>query len=159
MCDVKQGLHTGNIETAFKNVGNASALHVMPYVNIVKIIPEKKTGNQFFDALPEVNCELQPKAKELEIPLPPDRELFPQIRQMVMTLPPISKDDPVQLYWANCVYYTDEYNGSHGTCDTYRLNFLSASELDILQGSPTFYCDATPRMGRFVSTVTGHCQK
>jgi hypothetical protein len=159
ICDAEKGFHTGNMQTAVKNIGNASAQHVIPYVNSWKIIPEKKTGNPFFDELPEVNCKMHLNAKELESPLAPGREAFPQIRQMVGTLPPISKTDPIQLYWVSCVYYSDEYGDNHGTCDTYRLLFSSTNPLDVLSGSPTFFCDATPKMGKFAGTITGHCQE
>jgi hypothetical protein len=159
ICDVQKGFHTGNMQTAVKNIGNASAYHVVSYFGFPKIIPEKKTGKPFFDALPDVNCKVQVKANELESPLAPGQEMFPQIRQMAGTLPPISNTDPIQLYWVSCVYYSDDYGAKHATCDTYRLMFPSTNPLDVLSGSPTLFCDATPKMGKFAGTISGHCQE
>jgi hypothetical protein len=159
VCDVQKGFHTGNMQTAVKNIGNASAQHVVPFLNSWKIIPEKKTGNPVFDALPEANCRMRLNAKELESPLAPGQEVFPQIRQMAGPVPPITKTDPVQLYWVSCVYYSDEYGGNHGTCDTYRLLLPSTNPLDLLSGSPTFFCDAAAKIGKFQDTVGGHCQE
>jgi hypothetical protein len=159
VCDVKNGFHTGNIQRAVKNIGNASAYHVMPYISTIKIVPEKKTGDAFIDELPHVNCRMEVKSNEMEMPLPPQREVFPQLRQMAGTIPPITKDDPIQLYWTSCVYYADEYGGNHGSCDTYRLMFPSTNPLDAISGSPTFFCDATPRTGKFQDTISGHCQE
>ena len=159
VCDVKNGLHTGNMRNGMKNIGTASAYQVMPFSAIVKIVPEKKTGDQFVDEIPDVNCGGSMSAKELESPLPPGRELQPQLRQMVVSVPPIAETDPVQLYWVNCVYYADEYGGRHATCDRYRLTLPSDNQLDALSGSPTFYCDAKPRTGRFDGTIGGHCQQ
>jgi hypothetical protein len=160
ICDPTAGLHTGNMQTAIKNIGTASAFHVMPFFNVPKIIPEKKTGQKFYDAPPEANCKLRPKANEIDSPLAPGREMSPQIRQMAGSIPPIGKNDPIQLYWVSCVYYSDEYGGTHGTCDTYRLMFPNSDNpLDALSGSPTFFCDATPKKGKFADTIGGHCQE
>jgi hypothetical protein len=159
VCDVKNGLHTGNIETGVKNLGTAMAYHVMPYMFEPKVVPERKTGNPFFDSLPEANCKLSPTAEELESPLAPGQEIRPQLRQMVGSLPPITDTDPIQLYWVACVYYGDEYGGKHATCDTYRLALPSSNPLDSINGSPTFFCDATSKIGRFEPTATGHCHQ
>jgi hypothetical protein len=160
ICDPVKGFHTGNMQTTIRNIGTASAFHVMPFWNVTKIIPEKKTNNNFYDALPEANCRLHPKTNESDSPLAPGREMSPQIRQMAGTIPPIGKNDPAQLYWVSCVYYSDEYGGSHGTCDRYRLMFPNSNNpLDVLSGSPTFFCDATPKIGKFADTIGGHCQE
>jgi hypothetical protein len=159
VCDVKRGLHTGNIETGVQNLGTASAYHVMPFINMQKLVPEHKRGDPFFDALPEANCKLRPKAQELESPLAPGQQMRPQIRQMVATIPPITSDEPVQLYWVSCIYYGDEYGGYHSTCDTYRLMLPSDNPLDLIHGSPSFFCDAIPKTGKFEPTVTGHCHE
>src|SRR5438309_1897383 len=40
-CDPKAGLRTGNMQTFVKNVGNARAVNVNPYVMMTKIVPEQ----------------------------------------------------------------------------------------------------------------------
>jgi hypothetical protein len=42
-----------------------------------------------------------------------------------MTLPPITSNEPVQLYATSCLYYTDAYENSYAVCDVYRLNLAS----------------------------------
>jgi len=162
ICDTKNGFRAGNMQRFAKNIGNASAYHVIPFMNMMKVIPEKRTGDALIDALPLVSCDMKintGNTGEIEFPLAPGIEIRPQIRQSFASIPPLHTDDPVQLYVASCIYYADEYGGRHGTCDTYRVNFPSTNPLDVLQGSPTFFCDATPHIGKFLGHTTGHCQQ
>lgn len=158
ICDRQKGLHTGNMQTFVKNVGNARAINVIPYMMMMKLVPEKKTGVAFIDDLPSVHCNLKPTMQEAAFNLAPGQEMSPQIRQTAMTIPSLPEGSIFQLYYVSCIYYSDEYGANHATCDTYRLNFTSSNHLDILEGSPSFVCDATPKSGTFVGTITGRCQ-
>jgi hypothetical protein len=158
VCDRKNGLHTGNLQTFVKNVGNARAVNVIPYIFEMKLIPEKKTGNPFFDELPSGNCSMKPIMQEAVINLAPGQEMRPQIRQTVMTVPNLPEGTVFQLYYVSCIYYSDDYGNNRATCDPYRLNLPSSNQLDILEGSPSFSCDALPKSGKFMGAITGHCQ-
>ncbi len=158
VCDRKSGLHTGNMQTFVKNVGNLRAINVNPYFVITKIVPEKKTGNAFVDDLPVGNCSMKPIMQEAAFNLAPGQETGAGIRQSAMTIPNLPEGTVFQFYFVSCVYYSDDYGSNHATCDTYRLNFPSSNPLDVLGGSPSFICDSTPRMGRFFGAITGHCQ-
>jgi hypothetical protein len=159
ICDLPSGLHSGNIQTGAKNIGTAVALRVNPFFGMARVVPEKRTGRAI-DEPPNVDCNMKLKPSDMEFPLEPGRETMPQIRQMAMSLPPIKSDDPLQLYWVECVYYMDEYGGEHATCDRFRLSFpTNDNPLDVLSGTPTFFCDSLPRKGKFIPTVGGHCEK
>src|SRR3989442_1388821 len=56
-CDPKDGLHAGNMQFSVKNVGNARAYDVFPYINLLKIVPEDKVGDALIDALPPIDCD------------------------------------------------------------------------------------------------------
>jgi len=157
-CSAETGFHSGNMQSFVKNKGNARAVNVNPYMSIIKIIPEHKTGNPFIDDLPAVNCDGKFKMPGAEFNLAPGDEVSPQIRQTAMTLPPLAKDSIVQLYDMECVFYLDDYAANHATCDTYRLELPSTNSLDKLRGSPSFTCDGTERIGKFTGAITGHCQ-
>ncbi len=156
ICNRETGLHLGNMQFAMKNVGNASALNVIPYMRIMKIIPENKTGNPIFDEIPVGNCKASITMKGLEYPLAPGREFFSPIRQGVKAIPPLAEGETVQFHVSSCIYYSDEYGGHHGTCDTYILLLPSSNPLDVLGGTPSFICDGTPKMGKFGAALTGH---
>ena len=158
-CDPKRGLYTGNMQTVVKNTGNARAINVWPYTNLLTIIPERKTGNTFVDDPPPANCDLTVNAGEATFTLAPGQEARPRIRQSAGTVPELPEGATVQLYFMSCIYYSDDYAVNHGTCDTYRLFLPSKNPLDVLGRSPSFVCDGAPRTGRFVGHVTGHCQK
>lgn len=158
ICDRKNGLHTGNMQTFVKNVGNARAIDVVPYVFIMKLVPEQKTGDAFIDDPPSPSCNLKPTMQGAAFNLAPGQEVRPQIRQTAMNVPNLPEGTVFQLYYVSCVYYSDDFKANHATCDTYRLSFPSSNQLDLLEGSPGFVCDATPRIGRFLGAVTGHCQ-
>ena len=149
----------GNFQSAVKNVGSARAVNVSPPTDYFKIIPEVKTGNALIDTLPPVNCDGKYTSGKTAFNLAPGEEVFPQTRQGVRFGPPFQQGEVVQLFLLTCVYYSDDYAVSHTTCDTYRLNLPSTNPLDILAGSPSFVCDANPKIGKFISQVTGHCQK
>jgi hypothetical protein len=160
VCDQKRNaLSTGNLRTFVKNVGRARAINVVPYMMMMKVIPEKKTGQAFIDDVPSVNCDLKPTMPEATFNLAPGQEWDTQIRQSVLSVFGLPEGAAVQLYLVSCVYYSDEYGSNHGTCDTYRLNLPSINALDVFSGSPSFICDGTPRTGRFAGAITGHCQK
>jgi hypothetical protein len=154
VCDREAGLHTGNMRTTVKNVGNARAVRVMPFMNLMKIVPEKKTGNAFIDELPRVNCNWNPAIPEAAFNLAPGQETSTGIRQTAGTTPNLPEGTVFQLYFVSCVYYSDDYGANHATCDTYRLEFPSTNPLDVLGGSPSFVCDRTPRTGRFFGAIT-----
>jgi hypothetical protein len=158
-CSPETGFHSGNIQTFVKNIGNARAINVNPHFSRMKIVPEKPTGDPFYDSRPEVNCDRNVRMPGLEFNLPQGVEYQTLTRQAVMTLPPLSKSSTVQLYYAQCVYYVDDYGANHGTCDTYVLQLPSKNPLDILSGSPTFVCDGEEKTGTFAGAMTGHCQK
>jgi len=159
VCDPKVGFHSGNMVSAIKNIGNATAYHVIPYVQLIKIIPERKTGNAIFDEVPVGDCKKSVSMKDLEFPLAQGVEVFPRMRQSAGTIPPVADGDRVQLYMSECVYYSDEYGQQHGTCDAYRLYLPSNDALDRLSGSPSFVCDALPKTGKFGGALEGHCQE
>jgi hypothetical protein len=158
-CDAKDGLRTGNMQSFVKNIGNATAFDVNPFFGTRKIIPEKKRGQPFFDDPPVGDCGAKIDKTPMDFPLPPGVEKSPQLRQSVMTLPPLSDGETVQLYITECVYYSDDSAIKHGTCDTYRLFLPSSDPLDRFGGSPSFFCDGVPKMGRFTESIGGHCQK
>jgi hypothetical protein len=160
ICDISNGLHTGNMQTFIKNTGNITAYNVDPYEFRMKVIPETKTGTAFWDAMPEINCDGKGHAKDMEFPLPPGREVRPQIGQTAMNLPPLHKDTAVNLYFVSCIHYLDQNGGNHGTCDTYQLYLPSDNPSGSVWGNPTFFCDGLPKVGgRFMGSITGHCQK
>jgi hypothetical protein len=82
-CDPGNGLHTGNMQSFVKNVGNARAISVNPYLQMMKVIPEHKTGDSFIDGLPVVSCDLKVKMPGTEFNLAPGMEVSPQLRQSV----------------------------------------------------------------------------
>lgn len=156
-CDPKDGFHSGNIQTFAKNLGNIGADNVFP-VFALKIIPEKKSGNPIFDELPPANCNLTITDSSIEFSVPINIEMRPQIRQSAGTLPPVTSSEPVQLYASSCFYYRDPYNNRHAVCDLYRLDLPSTNSLDKINGSPTFMCDGTPKIGKFTKIFSGgHC--
>jgi hypothetical protein len=158
ICDFKNGFRSGNMQNFVKNVGNATATNVFPSLNRFKIVPERKTGNAFIDEPPIGDCNAKMGPSAVAFPLAPGIEMRPQYRQTVMSLPNLTEGDSIQLYDAVCLYYSDDYGVSHGTCDTYRFYFPSNNPLDTLSGSPSFVCDGLPKNGKFVPHVTGHCQ-
>jgi hypothetical protein len=163
VCDVKRnGFTFGNMRTFVKNIGNARAINVVPYDITLRVVPENRTGIAQIDNPPTVDCAKKLNAqavKDLDYPMGPGLEVSPEIRQGVGTIPRMKDGDTAQLYATSCVYYSDDYGKSHGTCDTYRLQLPSDNPVDVLYGTPTFACDGTPRMGTFSGTIGGHCQQ
>lgn len=160
-CDPKEGLRTGNMQSFVKNIGNATAYDVNPFLfNETKIVPEKKTGHASFDDPPVGDCGAPMDKTPMDFPLPPGIEKSPQIRQSVMTAHALNGEkETVQFYYAECVYYSDDSAVRHATCDTYRLYLPSSDPLDRFGGTPIFACDGTPRTGKFTESIGGHCQK
>ncbi|SRR5229473_1945447 len=159
ICNRETGLHLGNMQFAMKNVGNASALNVIPYMRVMKIIPEHRTGNPIIDEIPIGDCKVSIAAKGLGFPLAPGKEFFSPMRQAVGAIPPLAEGETVQFHVSSCIYYFDEYGSHHGTCDNYVLLLPSSNPLDILNGSPSFVCDGMPKMGQFGKALTGSCQQ
>lgn len=159
VCDVRNGIHTGNAQFGVKNIGSGSATHVMPYGGTIQLVPEHKRGTDYIDKPLKPNCKSILNAQELETPLAPGQWINPQLRQVVAMIPMVTSNEPVQLYWVRCVYYSEEYGGKHSTCDTYRLMLPSTNELDSINGSPTFFCDTLPKKGTFQTTVGGSCHE
>ncbi len=163
-CDAtNNAFRTGNMNVFIKNIGNAIASRV-PYSRAeMKIVPEKKSGESFFDDPPQItptDCEGYVGGGKMETSLAPGEEKMIQIRQNVGTVPPNLKNgELIQLYIARCVYYFDDYRANHGTCDTYRLYVPSKNTLDNLLGTPSIPCDGKEVTGRFVANVWGNCQK
>jgi len=156
-CDVEKGLSTGNMQLAIKNIGKGRANDVFPHWMFMKVIPEKRRGDPFVDDPPAVDCSIKIKRAE-GFPLDVGVEMFPQIRQSVMSLPKLGKGEPVQLYFSNCVFYWDDQGTQHATCDRYRLDLPSSNPLDRIIGSPSFMCDGQPKSGKFMSDLSGHCE-
>ena len=143
VCDPKQGLYTGNMELDAKNVGNARAVRANPMLMRMQIIPDKKTGDPFFDNLRPVNCAGKVQPSQSDVNFAVGQELFPEMRQgMHPFIPSLPEGAIVQFYLQNCIHYSDDYGGSHETCDTFRLMLPSKNPLDALGGSPDFACDA-----------------
>jgi hypothetical protein len=153
-CDLESGnAHTGRMRIWLKNIGNAQANGVFPPVPDFKFVPEKRSGDQEVDRPPSItedSCKqkLLPGAKMF--PMYPGQELSVEIRQSVAKFPPLGGDAIVQLYSAQCVYYSDEYSTDHGTCTTYRLILPN--------GEPSFVCSIIRLTGKFQMTLTGHCE-
>jgi hypothetical protein len=157
VCDPKKGLMVGMGRSHVKNIGNATAYDVLPY-SMPKVVPEQKTGNRIFDSLPRIACDADANPSPVGFPLAPGIETNPETIQGIVSLPSLSEGAKVQLFTGACVSYRDEYGGKHATCDTYRFFFSSSNPTDVGE-TPTFICDKTPKVGRFVGHITGHCQK
>jgi hypothetical protein len=153
------GFTYGNAESSVKNIGNDTAGHVYPFMFEMKIIPEHKTGDHFWDDLPVANCDFVPNANPMMFSLLHGEEKSVQIRQGVMGLPPLKKGDSVQLYRMECAYYTDAQEMHHAVCDLYRFYVPSDDPLDRIMGTPSFSCDGSPRIGTFQQYLTGGCRK
>jgi hypothetical protein len=153
------GLIYGNMEIFVKNIKGDTAEQVFPFMSQMKVIPEHKTGDRFWDDIPVGQCDVIPKASPMMFSLVPGEEKSVQIRQGVLTLPPLKKGDTVQLYRVDCVYYSDHEGTQHETCDSYRLSVPSDDPLDRAFGTPSFSCDGTPKAGVFTQTIGGSCAK
>lgn len=160
VCDQERHtLSMGNMQLFVKNVGNARAINVNPYISTTKLVPEKRTGNAFLNDLPYVNCDAEPKVPDTTINLAPGQELIPQKDQTAVSFVAFPDQTVFQLYFVSCIYYSDDHGSDHATCDTYRLDLSTDNPLGALSGSPSFFCDQKPRIGRFVEAVRGHCRK
>jgi hypothetical protein len=158
---------TGNINTHIKNIGTATARKVNPFAVQMKLIPEKKTGNKFFDDAPIVTDETC-KHPTFTIPgtvfsLDPGIESGIGLRQSAGTMSPtIKTGDTVQFYLLACVYYSEESGVQHGTCDRYRLHIPAKQTLygvDNLLGTPTIPCDGNYVTGKLQPDIAGHCEE
>jgi hypothetical protein len=158
MCNPRDALRTGNMRTFVKNVGNARGIKVNPYMVTMKMVPEIKTGNGLLDLIPPVDCGAKSMTQEAELNLAPGQETSVGIRGSTETIPNLPEGTAFQIYFVQCVHYSDDYGNDHATCETFRLSLPSTDPLDTLEGSPSFFCDRTPHMGRFMGTITGHCQ-
>ncbi len=76
-----------------------------------------------------------------------------------MQIPASAVNATIQLYFANCIYYGDDYSVRHGTCDTYRLFLPDTNPLNVFGDKADFVCDGKPKIGKFAWYPTGHCQK
>jgi hypothetical protein len=160
VCDQKSNaLRTGNFRFFVKNVGNARAIDVVPYIATVKLVPEKKTGNAALDNPPPVDCDLRPPAANGAFSLAPGQDRATQATESEISAVGLSQGAAVELYLVSCVDYSDESGSRHAACDTYRFNLPSGDPMDLVGGNPVFFCDGIPRAGRFVAALTGHCQK
>jgi hypothetical protein len=159
-CDLKRvggSFTTGNMRLFLKNVGDVRVDRSFP-IFVMKIIPEKKTGNASVDNPPPANCASKPREIPAMLSLIPNKETSMDIRQSVMTTPPSLTDgDVVQLYAVSCIAYVEQFGPTRSVCDSYRLMLPSTNPLDRLNGSPSFTCDAKPKIGRFMEELSGHC--
>jgi hypothetical protein len=163
-CTADNGFKTGNMQTFIKNIGNATAEDVFPYWFNTKVVPEKKTGNAFFDDPPEINsssCEIAATTdQKIVFPVNAGTEMSANIQASAGTIGyKLEKGDKVQLWSSACVFYADDFGGRHGTCDTYRLAVPSNESQFRIFGSPILTCDGTEYTGIFVQTTGGRCQK
>lgn len=160
-CDPARGLHIGNMQEFVKNVGRGTASNVFE-ASDVKVVPEQKLGNGFWDDPPSVgpeNCSLGPRVLDPKITssIAPGEEKVAVMREAAWNTPPFHKGASAQIYMTSCVFYSDE-DTHYGTCDTYRLFVPSDNPLDQLLGTPTVACDGKEVTGKFVSAFAGHCQ-
>ena len=154
------GLTFGNAEHFVRNIGDETASAVFPYMIQMKVIPEQRTGNHFWDDLPVPDCNFVPGITPMMFSLVPREEKAVQERQGVLGIPPsVKKGDIVQLYMVECVYYSTSSGKNRATCDTYRFAVPSDNPLDRNFGTPSFPCDGTPRTGTFSESITGRCIK
>src|SRR5208337_1517384 len=139
-CDNEKGtMHTGKMQSWIKNVGNAQAKNIFPYWTVFKLVPDKKTGKPFIDDIPlvtEDSCKQDIHKGAPVLSMAPGDELRPQYAQSGMAFPALGKDADVQFYTVCCIYYSDEYDIQHGTCDTYRL-VLPDGKSSFVCGHPT----------------------
>jgi hypothetical protein len=143
-----------------KNVGNAQAKKVFAYANTLRFVPNSKVGSKGIEDIPEVsekNCETRIENGAPILSMSPGQELSPQTRQAAASFPKIGRGEKVQLYDVSCVYYSDEYDISHGSCTTFRM-FIPDPALHGIGGQEEFACDGTPILGRFSAYVTDQCQ-
>lgn len=156
-CDaVKRQLAVGNMELFVKNIGNATAIGTDPFITVPKVIAEKRTGDKFWDEIPEADCSAPVNSTPMDFPLPEGIEKSVLLRQAAFPLPPnLEKDGAMQLYLIECVFYRDDSKVRHATCDRYRLSVPDSEPF----GTPSFQCDASPRIGIFQESIGGHCQE
>jgi hypothetical protein len=141
-----------------KNTGSAIARNVAYGFLMTKVIPEKKRGKAIVDDLPIGNCDQYSDTSAIsKITLAPGQSYTLSLRQGFGVTAVLQNNEPVQLYVADCIYYSDDFEGRHVTCDTYHFMVPSTNPLDLRDGTPTFLCDRTPRMGKFMDALTGHC--
>lgn len=159
ICDAKEGLHTGNIHTFIKNVGNGRALNVNPYRMSMKVVPAIKTGIAIIDDPPHVDCNVKQTNHDIALNLAPGQETGATIRQSGWNSAMLSEGPAYEVFFVSCIDYSDEYGNDHATCDTFLLSFQSSEPLDALTGLPTFICDRTPKVAKFFGAATGNCQK
>jgi len=160
-CEPTTGFNVGNLDIFVKNIGNGTADNVFASWDQMKVVPEQKLGDPFWDDPPSITpetCSLNatPEPK-YTFPLAHGEEKVAQMKDAVGAVPPVSKGAKVQFYMATCVFYSDG-DRHHGTCDTYRLFVPSDEPLEKLLGTPTIVCDGRNVTGTFVDAFAGHCQ-
>lgn len=148
----------GNWEQGVKNIGNVTARDVFPLTDLMKFIPDKKTGDPLADDPPILDCNIAPDKNKLMFALSAGEEKFVQFRQTMGTTPKINSGDAGQFYISTCVSYSDNEGNKHATCDMYRLFVFGSNPLDHVLGTPTWKCDGKEITGHFVSAPTGNCQ-
>jgi hypothetical protein len=161
-CDPKQGFRFDAMRTYIKNIGDGRAIDMDSRYYEPKVIPaEHPTGNAFIDAVPQVDCtkKLNPVKDQSRITLAPGEVWRWDIAPLVGTFPQSLTGATLQMFFVSCAYYSDEYGGTHGTCDTYRLQFPNADFTSAFGRTPVFVCDGTTRTGEFFGTPGGHCQQ
>lgn len=165
-CNPSGTFVTGNIVTAIRNVGTATADDVNPFVIQARVVPDQKTGNKFFDDPPAVAaqmCKMRPIMPSMESTLYMGDESGAVMRQSVGTIPFLTKSGQlVSLYLVACVYYSEESGVPHGTCDRYRLYVPGVQKpfgIDNLLGTSSMACDGAKITGVFVPDIGGHCEE
>ncbi len=146
-CDLRTGAHFGDVQSFFRNQGNALAVNLAPSLTL-RMVPERKVGDPQFDEIPSGDCNTRSR-KTLRDKLAAGVSYNFRWKSPTVSLPPLLNGETVQLYAVSCVQYEDESGVAHSACDTYRFRPSS--------GIPAFACDEMPKMGKFDAERVSGC--
>ena len=162
-----------NIRLWFKATGDIKRAYALPF--LATLVPDKPTGNHNIDnpfpivtdALCQMDQQMIHSMGYYGFPIQAGQEISMDISSSSQNLPidfdakgqqklslgweEVAIDASVRLYVPACAIYTDEYNVSHASCDTYQFvpdNYMGNS-----------FPSGKQISGRFALSALGSCSR